>query len=281
LAAGVLVAACLIGTATGVYGQTVIIDCYEVTGLQSLEKPPTADIVVMLDETTVLDEHLKTSLNRKLAVLVKPGVHITVVRFSAFIAERYARVEMKAKLAVPLTDDQRNQTRKPVAQAYDQCLEIQQIRVQKALSAVVGTYAQSATTTIVRSDILGSLRDVGQSLLQRSAAKRKVVFLVSDMLENSSVTTFYHGNGVRQLKPEDELRKVEQANLFTDLSGAKVYVMGAGLIPVSSKDAGTKSYRSPPIIGALEHFWRSYFAKSNARLTAFGTPELMEEITLD
>ncbi len=58
------------------------------------------------------------------------------------------------------------------------------------------------------------------------------------------------------------------------IHGARVYVMGAGLIGDDAKGA----YRSGKVLQSLERFWQGYFERSNATLVSFGTPELTTDL---
>ena len=62
--------------------------------------------------------------------------------------------------------------------------------------------------------------------------------------------------------------------LFADLRGARVFVLGAGLVSQETK----YGYRSGKTMFALERFWREYFARSNASLQAFGAPALTTDL---
>jgi len=97
------------------------------------------------------------------------------------------------------------------------------------------------------------------------------------MLENSSVSSFYANQGVRLLNPEKELMRVANDQLFGDFGGARVFVIGAGLLPDETNQ--TKgAYRSTQTMQVLARFWSEYFHKSNADLSEFGQPALLNPI---
>jgi hypothetical protein len=58
---------------------------------------------------------------------------------------------------------------------------------------------------------------------------------------------------------------------MANLAGAKVYVIGAGMI-------GKNSYRDSKTLALLTDFWTAYFNDAQARLEAIGTPMLLEDI---
>lgn len=93
------------------------------------------------------------------------------------------------------------------------------------------------------------------------------------MLENSSISSFYAHKNVRNINAQAELKKVDANQLFADFAGARVYVLGAGLI--AAEKGKPEVYRDPKTMKNLETFWRAYFEQSNAQLKGFGAPSLL------
>jgi hypothetical protein len=117
---------------------------------------------------------------------------------------------------------------------------------------------------------MNALRKIGDDIKTAEKTHDHVVFLISDMLENSDYTSFYAKNQIKNLVVADELKNARTHNLFADLSGARIYVTGAGLITDDIK----QGYRSGKTMDALNAFWNGYFSQSNASLAGFGTPSL-------
>jgi hypothetical protein len=69
---------------------------------------------------------------------------------------------------------------------------------------------------------------------------------------------------------------VDKAGMFADFGGAKIYVMGAGLVSEQGKAKGV--YRDPKMMQALKAFWTEWFKRSNAELVKFGMPEMLGSI---
>jgi hypothetical protein len=67
------------------------------------------------------------------------------------------------------------------------------------------------------------------------------------------------------------MAKLKKSGFTADFDGAKVYVIGAGMV-------SKKSYRTSKTLKALTDFWETYFRSSNAKLQAIGTPMLLEDI---
>ena len=165
-----------------------------------------------------------------------------------------------------------------VLKNFDACLKGQSAYgLNLAMTSVGDTIAQS-TTELARSDLISSLSETSR-IIKGSTAPRRIVLLVSDMLENSSISSFYAKNRIRQIQPDVELRIVQKQKLFGDFGGASIFVMGAGIIP---ETAGTghlqAQYRDPKTLSALKQFWSAYFAQSNGKLEEFGMPALISPV---
>jgi hypothetical protein len=156
----------------------------------------------------------------------------------------------------------------------------QEYGVKLALAAIGDTIQQSSSD-LAKSDVIGSLTETSR-IVKVSQTPRRIVLVVSDMLENSSISSFYANNSVRKIDPVKELKAVEANSLFGDFGGASVFVMGAGLIPEDLPGNGSKKvkiqYRDPKTLIALKQFWSDYFVRSNAKLEEFGMPALLAPI---
>lgn len=126
---------------------------------------------------------------------------------------------------------------------------------------------------------MGSLKELA-SRVRESKAANKIVFVVSDMLENSSISSFYSNRNVLMLDVNAEIKRAEGAQQIGDFGNARVFVLGAGLIQEAagsnSRDSGI--YRDPKTMAKLHDFWNQYFSLSKAKLVEFGAPALLRPI---
>ena len=102
-----------------------------------------------------------------------------------------------------------------------------------------------------------------------------MVILVSDMLEHSTITSFYLNRDIRTIDPEIELARADSATVFGDFGGARVIVIGAGLLP-PDVDAGRT--RNTATLAALRQFWTEWFRRSKATLSDYGQPDLVDPV---
>lgn len=241
------------------------------------QKPATdTEIFVVIDQTTMFDGALKQSIANNVRPLLKPGNAFSVIEFSAFTQGHYTDVLVSGKLDPVLAKAARDNISKPVLNKFDQCMAVQPRSAGQLVGKAMRAAFDGSGSDIAKSDILAGLKDISGKVRQ-SAARHKVVLLASDMLENSSVSSFYSKQVVRQINPEKELKLVEDSQLFGDFGGARVYVIGAGMLAEDAKHPGGV-YRSSQTMQALFRFWREYFKKSNAELVEFGQPALLNPI---
>ncbi|VVD72907.1 hypothetical protein PSO31014_00703 [Pandoraea soli] len=254
--------------------------CYSANQLPLPAHSVKRELFVVIDQTTVLDAALTQSLGRQLQPLVVPGTRFRIFSFSAFSQGRYLQPLGGGTLEPPLVDASvRNATAVGKLKALDACLKSQWAYGTKLAAKAVGEALAGSTDTLAKSDVLSSLAAVSNAIRDEATGARKTVLVVSDMLENSSITSFYAKDRMRQINPVEEARKVEKANVQADFAGADVYVMGAGIVPELPRGGkGTLNYRTPQALEALHTFWEGFFDRSHARLVAFGMPALLTQI---
>jgi len=250
--------------------------CYAAGKLDVKPVPAQRAFFIVLDETVVLDDTLKRSLWELVRPVIGPGTEVSVYRFSAYSQGKYLDVVASGLLEAPLPARLRDDISVPKLKTFDACMTGQaQFGLNLARNAI-GKVLADSTFDLAKSDIDGSLFALAK-VVKDSKAPVRTVLLVSDMLENSTVSSFYQNKGVRNIDPAAELKKVEAAKLFGDFGGANVYVMGAGLIQ-AVPGAKSAQYRDTKTMSSLQQFWTGYFERSNAKLEAFGSPALLTVI---
>jgi hypothetical protein len=198
--------------------------------------------------------------------------------FSAFSQGRYAQVVSAGTIEPGIAAGARDDISKPLLAKFDACEKRQpQIAMQMIGDALRGAFG-GASAELAKSDVMASLKSMS-TRVKKSPVKQKVVLIASDMLENSSVTSFYSDKGasVRKIDPARELKLAADNDLFGDFGGAQIYVIGAGLLGEDAKKV--KKYRDPKTMHALTDFWNGYFQKSNGSVVEIGQPALLNAIT--
>jgi len=251
--------------------------CYAATHIAPDTHPYDRMLYVLLDQTVLLDPQLQQSVVNNTMRLLTPGTKFAIAEFSAYSQGRYLDVLRTGIIEKPLAHARVNETPMKAAARLAQCIDMQRNFASKIVVTTLAQVLKASTSSLDQSDIMQAFKTVSPVVAQDPAAQ-KVVFVVTDALENSSVSSFYAHGAVRLVNPEAELAKAKAADMLGDFGGARVYLLGAALMP--PPDKGTKAqrdgYRDPRILHALSAFWHGYFKASNANLVEFGEPALVE-----
>lgn len=231
--------------------------------------------LIAIDQTTISDANLMNKFTQLATGLAQPSTKISSYTFSAFSQGRYLSEQFNGALEKPLDDKVRYETPKKVLTVFDRCMSQKTPAFKKKLSQQIQQDMEQASDNLARSDIVLSLVELSKVIRNEPAAS-KYVLIFSDMLEHSSISSFYAKSAVRKVDVAKEIAKIEQADMFGDFGGAKVYVMGAGLLSTQGKSNG--AYRDPKTLQALKQFWSEWFTRSNAELVEFGMPEILGNI---
>ena len=271
---------CLAGAGVGhAADHNAIKSCYDLLRISGKNEVAKKEIFVIIDQTTIVDDKLKHSVLENVQRHIAFGNAVVVIGFSAFMQGHYTSIIVSGKLDDMMSDSVRYDTSKSVLREFDKCMGAQQRFANKLFTDNINATFSKPTESIAKSDILKSLQEIAQNAIKLSSSKEKLVLIVSDMLENSTITSFYASNSVRKIEPDVELKKVISNNLLADFGGAKVYVLGAGLVLEDAKPSQSSNhYRDPKTMKLLASFWQSYFQKSNAVLVELGQPALLGKV---
>lgn len=246
--------------------------CYDI--YKTSKKPDVGverAVFVLIDETTLFNQSLQEQIIKNTLSKIAPANYIYIGKFSAFIDNHYNEKIFEFKLDIPMSSDERYYERKDTLSKVDKCLKDQEKYVAKQVVDGIEKSFLKPDDNISKSDILYALKDFGENVISKVEAKEKIVILASDMLENSTITSFYSKGTTKFIKSEEELKKIEKANLLSSFDNSKIYIIGAGLI--STKD-NNKTYRDPKILTSLKDFWTEYFNKSKGEIIEMGQPAL-------
>ena len=250
--------------------------CYGTLGSSNTVQvlPPERDLLVIIDQTLNPTTEIKRSVHRQVHSFMQSGDRITLIKFSAFIANNYTDVVLKGQLDRALNSDARHDISKKLLKRFDSCMKKQKTHVKKTIDQKLAATFGHEDLNIPKTELVGNLSGLGESVVSRSDASRKVVLLFSDMLENSDVSSFYQNGSLRKINADAEIIKFKKEGLLGDWGQAEVYVIGAGLLPAKYAN----SYRSENKLRPIKKFWEHYFQRSNAQLLGWGQPALLEQI---
>jgi len=254
--------------------------CYGAFHLAAAPQQPTRVVYVLIDQTVLLDPSLQQSVLDNVDRTIQPGAKFVIAEFSAFAQSHYLKVLHTGYVEQPLPNDAYNALPITKAPRIKACFGQQLAFARKMAASATRQAMVESSSTLDASEIMGALEELGPAV-RSDAAPDKVLFLVSDGLENSRTTSFYAHNGVRDISPAVELAKARTNGMFADLGGAKTYVLGGAVMPPArdGTQAQRDGYRDSKTIHDLRAFWQGYFESSHAHLVEFGAPSLVTPVS--
>jgi hypothetical protein len=252
--------------------------CYGAFHLTPAPAPDRA-VYVLIDQTVLLDKNLQQQVIDNITRVIEPGAKFVIAKFSAFSQGHYFDVLHTGVVEPTLPEDAYDSLPITKAPNIRKCFKDQLDFARNMANTAALQAMGESTSSLNASEVMGAISQIGQAL-RTDPVQKKVLFLVSDGLENSRATSFYANNGVRDINPKVELDKARANNMLADLAGAKVYVLGGALMPPAAKgtQAQRDGYRDTKTIQNLRAFWQGYFESSNAHLAEFGTPALVTPV---
>lgn len=250
-----------------------IISCYNYADITD-QKPATyeRDVVVMVDQTVNLDTNLKKTVHMQVGQLLGSGDRIRIVLFSANAQGRYTDVNFDGTFDTGLNDKQRSAMNRIKLNKFDTCMERQAGGAIRKVHEKLKDSFHDSEETYPKTELVGSLLSVSKALFSNAGKGRKVLILVSDMLENSDVSSFYANGKVRAVNANAEFAKYTALIPEDALSSVDVFVIGGGYV------MGGTAYSSQAALNSLKDFWAQIVAKAGGNLSAFGTPQLLTNI---
>ena len=245
--------------------------CYNALKIEDPNPISQKELFILIDQTPPIDKNMMIYTYKNMMKFIKNGYAVSIASFSSNANGKYTDVAYSGKLEALLPDDAKHDIAKKALRKYEGCMNGQyKFAKKKATKALVRTL-KGANKKLPHSDIIKSLNDISKHIIKSSNSKEKVVLLVSDMIEHSSITSFYAKGSLKKLKVKTEMNKVKKSDYLANFDEAKIYVIGAGMV-------GKNAYRDSKTLKLLSDFWVEYFQTTNAKLQAIGTPMLLEDV---
>lgn len=231
---------------------------------------PHRELFLVVDRTMVgaLDQTIKRDIYDHVQHYLRSGDKVQLIEFSSVQGGYYTQVTFSGMLDHNLNDEQRYTLAKSKLKYYQRCQTQQrQYLFRQFGHALIDVFKPLPKAP--NTEIVASLKDIGQKLIARSTAEHRTLLIVSDMLENSDVTSFYRRGRPRSIDTHIEINKFKHHKMQSNLMGTDVYIIGLGLMENSS------DYLSPTLRHQYAEFWRSYLELSGGYVRAIGQPNLL------
>lgn len=246
--------------------------CYDLVKLEGVIRPALKrELFAVVDQTVKFNQEMQDLSNIKIQKFLRPGDRLVIMTFSAYAKDRYDRILLDAVLDENIPEAARYDLGKNDLAKFDRCRTAQEQAVRQLTAGSLAQAYAEADNKLPDTELINTMGIISREVMVPGKAEERYMLLISDMLEHSAITSFYAANKLKQINPDEEIKKVEKSNMIADFHGASVYVLGAGF-------GAADSYRSGPSLQALEKFWRTFFTKSQATVKGFGAPSLFGEI---
>jgi hypothetical protein len=250
--------------------------CYDYPATKVLRQyvPAAAktQVTLLVDQSTQVPEAVRQQVRASVARLAVAGTDINIGAFSSYAGSRFPELVLSVRFEHALPHALDHRVSRKARDVLKACLAYQQRQGIRQLTAALNVRFAAAQSSIGRSDIMSSIQQFGAQV-RGGAARDRVVVIVSDMLENSSATSFYQARRLRAIDAEAELKTAVARRLIADLGRARVYVIGMA-IPSPRDGQAVPADR----VQRLEQFWTGYFRLSKASRLRVGKPMLLEAI---
>jgi len=225
------------------------------------------EVFVIVDKSTPFPNDIKKNALISILSLVEPETAVAVFSFSEYTKGKYLNFVDRYYFDSVLSESVENDMPASKINVYKQCLSAYDDGLRRKLAEDIYKEfrVEGSKDSSKRSEILYSLKEIANNAVSVSPAKEKIVFILSDMLENSSYLSLYKVKKLADLNIEKTLETVKKNKLLTDFHNASIYVVGVGLLEKEG------SYLDGRDKDSLKAFWSDYFKDSNANLKFFQT----------
>lgn len=201
--------------------------CYAASHYTFASAPYTRLLYVLIDQVGPLSPALQHSVVSNINGALGPGTKFVIAAFSGSSAHRYLHVLHTGIIESPMTAAERGNVPVSSLDGFNSCMRDQAMFAVRMADTSAAQILQSAGAAPgAPNGILDALRTVAPVIAQ-DPAQQKVLFLVTDGIENSSFADF----AASGFSAQQMLAKARAQGLIANFGGAQIYVLGAGYAP--------------------------------------------------
>ncbi len=250
---------------------------YGVLGYAKEMPIPNAALFVVADESVGFDKNMINRANKMLYHWLQSGRYVEVIRFSSGVRGRYTEVVTAGRVDPEPKDDFINNLRRSELGKFQKLHRKQPLIAKKQAQKALLSIIKTSNKSVPHSDIISNMKEVAAHI-KNVQAQRKVLFVLSDMLENSSVATFYSKGHVKSIDPIKTLQTTKELGMMADFGeNVTVYVLGLGYF-WTGEGSGQEKYLDPIRSDRIAQFWKLYFEAGHAKIGEIGKPLMYQAI---
>lgn len=233
------------------------------------------EVFVLVDESTYFDNEAQEDIYKKIVPFVKQNTRINIDSFTEYSKTRKNKDLGSYYIYSDLTNDEKDEIGRTLLGSVKDCLDSAKVAAYSGIKKDLEKAFRKKNDNLKKSEILRNLRIYTRNNVRYSKAKRKVVIILSDMLQNSEYMSFYKNGKVKLLDIDKELDNVKKNRLFSTFNGAEVYTYGLGLVEINSSKDSARNLR---VLDGLIMFWEDYVSESGGIPKGFSSVNMNFDI---
>ena len=236
-----------------------------------LKKPDNA-LYVLIDQSVGFDNNIKTRIIQSINDwLLEPGREIEITRFSSAVIGRYSEVVIKGRFDPEPDEKFLNNLKRSDWIKFSKNYHSNHFLAMQQVNIAIDRIFKDSQPTIAKSDIVSTIFEYSDHI-KKGDANKKTLLIISDMFENSKITSFYENGHVRSINPSMELQKVKLMNMLPNFgNNVTVYIVGLGYY-WGGDGSKKETYLDPVRINNIKLFWQNYFNDSKVGIGEMGCP---------
>lgn len=220
------------------------------------------EVYLLIDKSTYFSQKDKDTVLKKISPFIKSNTKINVYSFTEYGKDSKNENFGSYYIYSNLTNNEEDDISRSKVKKITHCLNEVKIFTYNGIKNGLEKGTRKKEDNISKSEILRNLKIYSKNNIRYSKAKRKVVVIMSDMLENSKHISFYKNGLVKLLDINKELELVKKRNLLAAFNDSEIYVYGLGSVEVNSSK---EDNRDSDVLDNLADFWDEYFVSSGGR----------------
>ncbi|MBM3163721.1 MAG: hypothetical protein FJZ79_10560 [Chlorobi bacterium] len=250
---------------------------YQVLGKPNLRPYPSSALFVLVDQSVSYDSAMMSRAMRLAGEWMAEGRAVEVYSFSSALPGRYTTRITGGRVDDTPTDTFLDNLKRSERERFTLLHERQGVIAKKAVLNSMMEAFRGSNNDIYRSDIVRTLKELSGHIASYRAGTKNIL-LVSDMMENSSMASFYNKGKTRLIDPPKELQRVAAKQMIGNFGGkVRVYILGLGFYNAEAVPE-SENYLDVDRINAIAAFWRSWFRSSGAYVVETGKPMMFGTI---
>ena len=251
---------------------------YEVLGNRNPASSPGAALFVLVDQSVNYDGALKAKAMELVRNWSAEGRAVEIYTFSSALPGRYTARITGGRFDDQPTEEYIDNLKRSDRERFISLHSRQPLIARKAVMLSLQEAFAGSRNEIQHTDIVRTMKEMSD-YIRSYPARTKSILLVSDMMENSSMASFYSRGRTRLIDPAREIQKVTARQMIGNFGGkVRVYILGLGFYGNDASPAKSERYLDADRINAIAAFWRSYFRNSGAYVVETGKPMMFGAI---